>query len=132
MRVHAHASARNRPRIISRSQAFERDSLRAEERERALLVLARRFLADAGFAESARCLARESDASLARSDAAPDAHLRGVLREWQDARERATGVRPRLTSPKSETGKKGVAARAARPAARRHRRRGAARGALGR
>ena len=115
MRVHAHASARNRPRIISRSQAFERDSLRAEERERALLVLARRFLADAGFAESARCLARESDASLARSDAAPDAHLRGVLREWQDARERATGVRPRLTSPKSETGKKGVAARAAAP-----------------
>jgi katanin p60 ATPase-containing subunit A1 len=114
VRIHAHASARDRPLIISRSQAFERDSLRAEERERALLVLARRFLADNGFAESARCLARESDASLSRSDAAPDAHLRGVLREWQDARERATGVRPRLTSRKSETGK-GVAARAAAP-----------------
>ena len=68
-------------------------------------------MADAGFAESARCLSRESDASLAKSDAAPDAHLRGVLREWQDARERATGVRPRLTSHESETGKKGVAAR---------------------
>ena len=72
-------------------------------------------MADAGFAESARCLSRESDASLAKSDAAPDAHLRGVLREWQDARERATGVRPRLTSHESETGKKGVAARAAAP-----------------
>ena len=111
-RVLVHAPARARP---FRAQASERDSLRAEERERALLVLARRFLADAGFAESARCLSRESDASLAKSDAAPDAHLRGVLREWQDARERATGVRPRLTSHESETGKKGAAARAAAP-----------------
>jgi len=111
-RVLVHAPARARP---FRAQASERDSLRAEERERALLVLARRFLADAGFAESARCLSRESDASLATSDAAPDAHLRGVLREWQDARERATGVRPRLTSHESETGKKGAAARAAAP-----------------
>ena len=75
-------------------------------------------MADAGFAESARCLSRESDASLAKSDAAPDAHLRGVLREWQDARERATGVRPRLTSHESETGKKGSRRAPPRPAAR--------------
>ena len=62
-------------------------------------------MVDSGFAESARVLARESQVSLSSTDASDGKHLKGVLREWQDAREISTGQRPILTTHTSAKNK---------------------------
>lgn len=97
------------------TQASEAARQRSEERKRAVLVLAQRFFLDAGFQESAHCLARESTVGVGSLEVGNACHLRGVVREWQDIREAATGHRPALTQTTNSNKSKSAAGLAAAP-----------------
>ena len=59
---------------------------------------------DAGLLDSARRLERESGVSLAKTDAADNVDLRGVLQEWEGVYESKFGRRPKMVRRAGEDG----------------------------
>ena len=86
------------------TQAREEQARRDEDRKRAILVLAQRFMIDTGLLESARSLERESGVSLAKTDAADNVDLRGVLQEWEEVYESKFGRKPKMVRKAGEDG----------------------------
>lgn len=71
---------------------------------------------DHGLLESARSLERESGVSLAKTDAADNVDLKGILKEWEGVYEAKFGRRPKIVRKAGEDGDGvSVAAAAARP-----------------